>query len=114
MRIKEEWQKPYKGALTYRVSICKLIHLQQGADSNSQPGEAEKTSAGRGSPVVRNLPKGFSDTDLHLKADHSQKGASSSGIPPWGAESISQPREPEKTTRGRGSLIVRNLHLLYI
>jgi hypothetical protein len=36
------------------------------------------------------------------------QGASSSGIPPWGA------REAEKTTRGRHSNVVRNLTLLII
>jgi hypothetical protein len=51
---------------------------------------------------------------LHLKVDSSQQGASSSGIPPWGADSISQPGESEKTTGGRGSPVVRNLPLLFI
>jgi hypothetical protein len=48
-----------------------------------------------------------------LKVDHSQQGASSSGTPPWAADSIRQPREAEKTTGNRGSLTVRNLPLLF-
>jgi hypothetical protein len=48
-----------------------------------------------------------------VKGNFSQQGASSSGIPPWGADSISQPREAEKTTRGRGSPVVSNLPLLF-
>jgi hypothetical protein len=32
---------------------------------------------------------------------------------PWGADSISQSKEAEKTTRGRDSPVVRNLTLLY-
>jgi hypothetical protein len=41
--------------------------------------------------------------NLHLKVDLSQQGASSpDNIPPWGADSISHPKEAEKTTRGRG------------
>jgi hypothetical protein len=34
----------------------------QRADSISQPGKAEKTTGGRGPPVVRNIPKEFSVT----------------------------------------------------
>jgi hypothetical protein len=41
-------------------------------------------------------------------------GASSNGIPPRGADSISQPREAEKITGGRDSLVVRNLPTLSI
>jgi hypothetical protein len=44
-----------------------------------------------------------------LEVDSSQQGASSSGILPWGADSISQPREAEKTTRDRDSPVVRNI-----
>jgi hypothetical protein len=45
------------------------------------------------SPILSLLPK------THF----SQQGASSSGIPLWEADSISQPRVAEKTTRGRDS-----------
>jgi hypothetical protein len=51
---------------------------------------------------------------LHLKVDSSQQGSSSSDVPPQGADSISQLGEPEKTTGGRGSPVVRNLPLLFI
>jgi hypothetical protein len=46
---------------------------------------------------------------LHLKADFSQQGASSSGIPSRGAKSISQPEVAKKITGGRDSPVVRNL-----
>jgi hypothetical protein len=52
----------------------------QGTDSSSQPGEAEKTTGGRDSPVVRNLP--IKVTSL---------GSSSSGIPPQGASIYGKP-----------------------
>jgi hypothetical protein len=45
---------------------------------------------------------------LHLNTDFSQQGASSSVR---GADSISQPKEAEKTTRGRDSQFMRNLPL---
>jgi hypothetical protein len=48
---------------------------------------------------------------LHSKADFSQQGASSSGFPPWEADSISQSGVAEKTTRCRESPVVRNLPL---
>lgn len=35
----------------------------EGADSISQPGEGEKATGGRGSPIVRNLPEEFSITE---------------------------------------------------
>jgi hypothetical protein len=41
-------------------------------------------------------------------------GASSSGIPLQGADSINQPGEAEKITGGRDSLVVRNLPALSI
>jgi hypothetical protein len=53
------------------------------ADSISQPGEAEKTTGGRGSPVVSNLPS------LPIKV--TSLVASSSGIPPRGASGSSKP-----------------------
>jgi hypothetical protein len=49
-----------------------------------------------------------------LKAGFSQQGASSSGIPPQGANSISQPGEAEKTTGDRDSPVVRNLLLPFV
>jgi hypothetical protein len=52
--------------------------------------------------------------NLHLKVDSSQQGASSSGIPPRGDDSISQPNEAKKTTGGRDLQVVRNLTLLFI
>jgi hypothetical protein len=51
---------------------------------------------------------------LHLKADFSQQKASSSGMPPQGADSISQPRVGEKITGGRDSPGVRNLPLPFV
>jgi hypothetical protein len=51
---------------------------------------------------------------LHLKVYSSQQGASSSGISPRGADSISQPREAEKTAGSRDSPFVRNLSSLPI
>jgi hypothetical protein len=51
---------------------------------------------------------------LHLKANFSQHGARSSGIPPQVADSISQPGVAEKTTGGRDSPLVRNLPLPFI
>jgi hypothetical protein len=48
-----------------------------------------------------------------LNVNHSQQGASSSGILPWEADSISQPREGEETIGGRGSPVVRNPPTLY-
>jgi hypothetical protein len=57
--------------------------LPQGSDSISQPGEAEKTTGGRGSPVVRNLPLLFTEV--------TSLGASSSGTPPQGAGGSSKP-----------------------
>jgi hypothetical protein len=38
-----------------------------------------------------------------MKVDSSEQGASSSGIPRRGADSISQPGDAEKTTEGRDS-----------
>jgi hypothetical protein len=46
--------------------------------------------------------KVFSNMEPCLKPDLFQQRASSSGIPPWGADNISQPRVDEETTRGRG------------
>jgi hypothetical protein len=57
--------------------------------------------------------RSFLTQSLHLKIDSSQQGASSSGIPPQGSDSINQPEEAEKTTGGRGSPIVSNLPLLF-
>jgi hypothetical protein len=54
-----------------------------GADSISQPGEAEKTSGGRDSPVVRNLPLLFIEV--------TSLAASSSGILPKLASSPNKP-----------------------
>jgi hypothetical protein len=93
-RMKEKWQKPYKGFLWHRVSIWKLILPSQqgdsssgippwGTDSISQPEETEKTTWGRSSPVVRNLSL--------LSIAVTFLGASSSGIPPQGASSSSKP-----------------------
>jgi hypothetical protein len=58
-----------------------------GADSISQPREAEKITGGRDSPVLRNLPS--------LSIEVSSLGASSSGIPPRGAGSSSKPVDSE-------------------
>jgi hypothetical protein len=41
-------------------------------------------------------------------------GASSSGTPPRGADSIRKPREAEKITRGRDSLVVGKIPTLSI
>jgi hypothetical protein len=49
-----------------------------------------------------------------MKVDYSQQGASSSGVPPRGAVSVSQPGEAEKTTGGTDSPVVRNLPSLSI
>jgi hypothetical protein len=56
------------------------------------------------------------DTQIlnHLQVDVSQQGPSSSGIPPEGADNISQPGEAEKITRCMGLLVVNNLPLLFI
>lgn len=51
---------------------------------------------------------------LLLKSNSCQQWASSSCIQPRGTDSINQPGEPEKTTWGRGLLVVRNLTLLFI
>jgi hypothetical protein len=40
-----------------------------------------------------------------------QQGVSSSGIPSWGADNISQPRDAERRVRGRDSPVVQNLTL---
>jgi hypothetical protein len=53
--------------------------------------EAENTTRGRGSPVVRNLTLPFTAA--------TSLGASSFGTPPWGADSISQPKEIEDNCR---------------
>jgi hypothetical protein len=49
-----------------------------------------------------------------LKANFSQQGASSSGIPPQRTDSISQPKEVEKTTGSKDSPVVRILLLPFI
>jgi hypothetical protein len=40
----------------------------QGPDNISKPGDAEKTTGGRGSPVVKNPPKEFSVTESPFKS----------------------------------------------
>jgi hypothetical protein len=47
--------------------------------------------------------KKFSNMEPPLKANFSQQGFSSSGIPPWETDSVRQPRIDKKTTRGRDS-----------
>jgi hypothetical protein len=64
--------------------------------------------------IVEAIQRSSLTQSLHLKFDFSQQGASSSGIPPQGADSIRQPWEAEKTTRGRDSSVVRNLPLIPI
>jgi hypothetical protein len=61
--------------------------LPRGADSISQPGEAEKTTGGSDSPVVRNI--------LSLPIEGTSLGASSSGIPPQGAGGSRKPADLE-------------------
>jgi hypothetical protein len=54
---------------------------------------------------------GRSHTKRSLNTDSSQDGDSSSGIPPWIADSISQPEEAEKKIGDRDSTVMRNLPL---
>jgi hypothetical protein len=58
-----------------------------GADSINKTREAEKTTGGRGSPVVRNLPL--------LSIQTTSVGASDSGTPPQGANGSSTLVESE-------------------
>jgi hypothetical protein len=51
---------------------------------------------------------------LHLKADFSQQGASSSSIQPQGADSSANPGELRRQPGGRDSPVVRNLSLPFI
>jgi hypothetical protein len=64
--------------------------------------------------MVEAIQRSSLTQNLYLKVDSSQQGPSSSGISPWGADSISQPGEAEKTTRDRGSPVVGNLPSLFI
>jgi hypothetical protein len=77
----------------YRVSICKLILLSREPavlayhlgelTVSAYPGNLRRQLGGRGSPVVRNLPKLFIEVTC--------LGASSSGIQPQGASGSSKP-----------------------
>jgi hypothetical protein len=75
---------PY-GALRV-VIFCSLVLMQQKMEHRNKR------------EMVEVIQRSSLTHSLHLKVDSSQQGASSSGIPLWGADSISQPGEAKKTT----------------